>query len=361
MEPVAGGRTGLPQQKERIEIPAKWRIGQAVVIALIALLAIYYFTIGWHSPAGESGAEDSRNLFDAIGFLVLAGITWLTTPTAGVIAITTFHEGVRRRWMLAMLAFTLVMLALSTFFTWMQPGTEEQFIRDFGMGFIIIITLLMSIFLGVALVPPEIERRTIFTILSKPVNRVEFLIGKFLGLSLILLANLLIMGVMFAIAYALFRIRRDGGLAGAMAVSADHPGLKFELMNIWRAVLLQYGQLIVMSALALTLSLVISNITAIVFCFVIYFGGQMSSYWEHLTEGGAGDEHTGTMVSKPVQGVINVIYFILPRLDRFDVRERLVNNIPIAFNYTWKAFGSGLVYVAVLLTVSYLVFSDREF
>ena len=49
------------------------------------------------------------------------------------------------------------------------------------MGFIVIITMLMAIFLGVALVPPEIERRTIFTILSKPVDRLEFLIGKFLG------------------------------------------------------------------------------------------------------------------------------------------------------------------------------------
>jgi ABC-type transport system involved in multi-copper enzyme maturation permease subunit len=354
-------RSGSPGQTgrdERIEIPMKWRIGQLVTIGLILLVAIYYFTVGWRSPKPETGAADSRTVFDAVGFLILAGITWLTTPTAGVIAMTTFQEALRRRWMTALLAFALVLLALSTFFTWMQPGEEEKFLRDFGIGFIIIITLLMAIFLGVALVPPEIERRTIFTILSKPVNRLEFLIGKFLGLCLTLLVNIVLMGGMFLLSYALFKARREGWGA-ALAVSNIHPGLMFDLSNLARAMVLQYGQLMVLSALALMLSLLASNITAIVFCFLAYFGGQMSSYWEHLNQHAANEQGTG--LSRPVQAIINVVYFMLPRLDKFEVRERLVNDMPIAFNYMWKAFGSGLVYVAVLLTIAYLVFSDREF
>lgn len=359
--------TGAPvpaDRDERIEIPAKWRIGQMVVIGLIVLLAIYYNTVGWHSAAGETGAEDSRTIFDQIGFFVLAGLTFLTTPTAGTIALTTFYEAVRRRWMTALLAFGLVMLALSTFFTWMAQGEEEKFLRDFGVGFIIIMTLLMSIFLGVALVPPEIERRTIFTILSKPVNRAEFLIGKFLGLCMTLLVNLVIMAAMFLITYAIFRIRREG-FGDAMRIDpnpgAGHPGLGFDLLNLSRALLLHYGQLIIMAALALMLSLIVTNITAIVFCFVAYFGGQASSYWEHLSGESAEEGHKAEHLKGPMQGMVKVVYFMLPRLDRFDVRQRLVNDIPIGFNYIWKAFGSGLIYVAVLLTIAYLVFSDREF
>jgi ABC-type transport system involved in multi-copper enzyme maturation permease subunit len=245
-------------------------------------------------------------------------------------------------------------------------GTEENFLRDFGTGFIIIITMLMAIFLGASLVPPEIERRTIFTILSKPVERHEFLIGKFLGLCMTLLVNLFVLSVMFLISFALFKIRREGW-ADALASTNISPGLGFDLVNFSKALCLQFGQLTILSALSLLLSLVVSNITAIVFSFVVYFGGQMSSFWEHLSgqggQGGDGHDHgeESGHVSRSMQGVINIVYFLLPRLDRFDVRERLVQELPIHFNYMWKAFGSGLVYSAVLLTIAYLVFSEREF
>jgi ABC-type transport system involved in multi-copper enzyme maturation permease subunit len=357
----AAGMKSTRNNDERIEIPARWRVGQGVVIALILLLAVWYNTVGWKSGGGESGVADRVTLFDQVGFLILIGLTWLTTPVVGTIAMTTWQEALRRRWMTALLAFGLVMLGLSTFFTWMQPGEEEKFLRDFGIGFIIIMTLLMAIFLGVALVPPDVERRTIFTILSKPVNRLEFLLGKFLGLCLTLAVNLALMGFMFLLSYAIFQIRRQGWAdAWSANPTANDPGLTFELVNQARAMLLHFGQLTIMAALALTLSLVISGITAIVFCFLAYFGGQTSSYWEHLGGEHAGDEN-GRGLSGPVAGIVKVVYYMLPRLDRFDVRERLVNDMAINFNYIWKAFGSGLIYVAVLLTIAYLVFSDREF
>jgi len=351
-----GGRIGVP-------IPARWRTGQIVVTALILVLAIWYNLAGYKSHAGESGLADAVSLYDQVGFLLLIALTWLTTPIAGTIAMTTWQEAVRRRWMSALLAFALVLIGLSTFFTWMQPGTEQKFLRDFGLGFTIIITMLMAIFLGVALVPPEIERRTIFTILSKPVNRGEFLIGKFLGLCLTLLVNLAVMSLMFLLSYIWFTVRRDpNGLAGALQAmpQTGHPGLMFELGNLSRALILHFGQLAIMAALALTMSLIVSNIAAIVLCFVVYFFGQASSYWEHLAgESGAASGSRG--LSGPIQTVVKTIYFIIPRLDRFDVRERLVNDMPVAFNYMWRAFGSGLMYVALLLTVAYWIFSDREF
>jgi len=346
---------------ERIAVPLQWRTGQFIVLGLIALLAIYYFTVGWKSGSKETGLADSRTALDAVGFLILGGLTWLCTPTAGVIAMTTFQEALRRRWMTAMLAFGVVLLLLSTLFTWQQTGTEEKYLRDFGIGFIIIITLLMAIFLGVALVPPDIERRTIFTILSKPVDRLEFLIGKYLGLCLTMIVNLAIMGSLFLLAYAIFKVRHDAeGLAGAMTPNSVRPGLMFDLANMGKALVLHFGQLMVMASLALMLSLIVSNITAIVFCFLAYFGGQMSSYWEHLSgnDGAVGEE---AHLSKGLQGVVNIVYYMLPRLDRFDVRERLVTDLSINFNYMWKAMGSGLIYVAVLLAIAHLIFSDREF
>lgn len=362
--PATIGRTSpSPSSNNRVVIPASWRTKQFIVIGLVALLAFYYFTVGWKSSAGETRAADSATPYDALGFVVLGVFAWLTTPTAWVIATTTFQESLRRRWMTVLLIFGVVMMALSTFFTQFSPGTEEQFIRDFGIGFIIIITMLMSIFLGASLVPPDIERRTIFTILSKPVTRGEFLIGKFLGLCLTMLVSLVLLSVVFLLSYAFFKIRTLGWAAANTPELGVRQALSFDLFNISKALTLQFGQITILAALSMLLSLVVSNITAIVFCFVIYFGGQMSSFWEHLSheEGGSGSEPLTSTVSGPVQGLINVVSFLLPKLDRFDARERIINDLAINFNYMWKAFGTGFVYAAVLLILSYLVFSDREF
>ena len=136
--------------------------------------------------------------------------------------------------------------------------------------------------------------------------------------------------------------------------------LGWTLGNLANALILHYGQLVVMAAMALTLSLFVSSITAIVFCFLAYFGGQMSSYWQNLG-GRAGAEGGETGISRGMQGLVNVVYYALPRLDRFDVHTQLAGDTPIAFNTVWKAWGSGLVYSAILLTIAVLVFSDREF
>jgi ABC-type transport system involved in multi-copper enzyme maturation permease subunit len=343
-----------------IAIPQHWRVGQAILCVLVVLLGIYFYTLGWHSPAGETHLADNVSLFDAVGLLVLIGFIWLTTPAAATLAWATFQESVRRKWMFALLIFAVVLLVISTFFTWMQPGSQEKFILDFGLGFIVIITMLMAIFLGVALVPPEIERRTILTILSKPVDRAQFLIGKFLGLCLTLLVNLAILSIMFLLTYALFRFRLDQGVKEAMMTYPGHPGLMFELGSLTTALSLQYGFLIIMAALALMLSLLLSNIAAIVVSFIVYFGGQTSGYWEYLSQGKT-ENAVDKGLAPAVRDTIHAIYFVLPRFDRFDVRERIVNHMPIGFNYMFKSFSSGLVYAAVLLIISYLLFSDREF
>jgi ABC-type transport system involved in multi-copper enzyme maturation permease subunit len=343
-----------------VNVPASWRIGQVVVSLLIIALAVYFNTKGWMTgPKPVPG--DARTLLDQLGFVVLLAITWLTTPTVFVIANTTFQESVRKRWLLVLLIGSLVLLASSVLFVGIQPGSETALLRDYCTGFIIAMTMLMAIFLGVSLVPPEIERRTIFTILSKPVNRMEFILGKFMGLCLTLLVNLVLMVLIFFITYILFEIRRQG-YAGAMDVdlAAQHPGMKFDVLNLTNAFVLHFGQLTIMAALSLVLSLVVSHITALVGAFVIYFAGQMSSYWGVMGTG-HGEDTVAQNMPKAAQGAMHIMYFLLPRLDRFDVRTQLVTETPVFFNYVWKSWSAGLVYTGALLLIGYLVFSDREF
>lgn len=355
---------------ESAQVPAAWRFKQAMALGLVALLALWYGMGGWRSPGPQANSADSLSPFDFVGFALVGLLIWLTTPTAWVIAATTFQEAIRRRWMTALLGFAVVMLAVSTFFTWMQPGEEQKFLRDYGIGFTVIMTLIAAIFLGVAMIPPEVERRTIFTILSKPVTRGEFLIGKYLGLMATLVLNLAVMSTIFLLAYSVFVINREGGLFSgglAKALVADQAGISrqglvFDISNLARALWLHLGTLSIMAALAMMLSQFLTGISAIISCFLVYFLGQSASYWERLA-GGSGDASAVAQpaLSPALTAVVSGVYAVLPRLDRFDVRERLVNDLPVGLNYMVKAGASGAIYTAVLLCISYFVFADREF
>lgn len=344
---------------EAMPVPAKWRAGQIFVLALIAALALYYHFVGFRNEQGQG----ARLPTDYLGFLILAGLTWLATPTAGTIAMSTLQEALRRRWVIGFLAFSMIVIGFSGSLTFVQLGEEQRFLQDFGTGFIIGMTILIAIFLGVSLVPPEIERRTILTILSKPVNRLEFLIGKFLGLCLTLLFCLALLGAWFLLVYMLFSLKQGGASVWTQGTASNPAAtLGFQLANLFKALVLNYGQLCVLAALSMTLSLIVTPITAITFCFLAYFGGQMSSYWSHLggdAHGGEGHNERG--LGGMMQGVVKIVYYALPRMDHFDVRQKLVTDDPVAFSLVWKAWSAGLLYMAVLLAIAYLVFSDREF
>ena len=364
------------------KVPASWRMAQYAGIAIVLMMALWYAVTGYHSPAGDSGKADNFSVFDLVGFGLVALFIYLVTPTAWVVAATTFQEAIRRKWMTALLAFAIVMLAVSTFFTWMQPGSQQKFLRDYGLGFTIIMTLIAAVFLGVALIPPEIERRTIFTILSKPVTRLEFLLGKYLGLMMTLAVNLLVMGTIFIISYAFFVAHEDGKAAltgtnfltnlphwpAAFSLANVHDdtgvslnGVGSDVANLARALLLHFGLLGIMAAFALMLSQFLTGITAIIISFIVYFLGQSAAYWERLSGNNPSAQAAAPVLSAPIRAVVNTVYAVLPRLDRFDVRERLVNDLPVGWNYVLKAGSSGVTYAAVMLAIAYFAFSDREF
>ncbi len=363
-----------------VTIPASWRLGQFVLMGLVALLAIWYAVQGYKSPASDVGAADNFSPFDLVGFVLTMALIFLTTPTAWVVATTTFHEAIRRKWMTALLGFAIVMLAVSTFFTWMQPGSQQKFLRDYGLGFTVIITLIAAVFLGVALITPEIERRTILTILSKPVTRAEFLIGKYLGLMLTLALNLAVMSTIFLISYGLFVVQKDGAdaLTGgnflaniphlpqayAIANQADGAGVSLngvnsDVVNLGRALFLHLGTLSIMASFAMMLSQFLTGITAIIISFVVYFLGQSAAYWDRLS--GGGSDTATPVLTGPIRVMADAVYAILPHLDTFDVRERLVNDLPVGWNYMLKTGSAGATYTAVMLAVAYFAFSEREF
>jgi len=109
------------------------------------------------------------------------------------ISLNTFRETVRDRVLYNLLIFALLMIGSTVYLATLTIADHLKIIKDFGLAAISLFSVLIAIFVGIGLVYKEVDKRTIYTVLSKPIKRYEFILGKYLGLLLTLLVNLAIM------------------------------------------------------------------------------------------------------------------------------------------------------------------------
>src|SRR4029077_18414859 len=122
------------------------------------------------------------------------------------ISRNTFREAVRDRVLYNLVFFVLLLTAAAIFIGELSGGQERKIIVDLGLSAMLLFGVFIAIFVGVGLVYKEIERRTVYSIFSKPVGRGEFLLGKYLGLCLTLLVNVAVMGA--GVSLALIYVKR---------------------------------------------------------------------------------------------------------------------------------------------------------
>ncbi len=265
------------------------------------------------------------------------------------VAKATYHEGWRRRFLNGILVFAILIIGSSWVFTYLQPGAELKMLIDVGLGSIRFFGMLIAVFLGVRLIPDEIEKRTIYTLLSKPVSRGQFLAGKFFGGLATVISNVALMGITFYVVFAIkapqFAIPTEEG--------APQYSMEFMYANVAKAILMSFLELAVVMGLAVVASVVFSWILAAIFTFFVYFVGQMSEFFGHLA-----DPETGA--SPAARVILGTIYRIMPHFEIFDVREPILTDVPIVWGYMGRTFGMALIYIGIVLALGYLFFNRRE-
>jgi len=132
------------------------------------------------------------------------------------IVLNSFRENIRDRILYNLLVFALLMIVLSVALVQLSTGEWQRITIDVGLSSVWIFGSLMAIFLGISLVSKEIERRTIYTLLSKPVARSAFLLGKYLGLTLTILVNMAVMVAVYIL--ILHYLRGHFSMAQAQAL-----------------------------------------------------------------------------------------------------------------------------------------------
>lgn len=247
------------------------------------------------------------------------------------IALNTFRENLRDKLLYNLLVFALLMIGSSLLLMRLTLGEFHRLLLNVGLGSINIFGVLIAIFVGIGLVNKEIEKKTIYTIVSKPVARYQFLIGKYLGLTLTLFVNTLIMA------------------AGLLLVLVAQ-NVPIESM-LFKALGLIFMEFMVITAVALLCSTFTSATLSAIFTLATYVIG-------HLT---ADLKTFGEKLDEGMRALVTGLYYILPNLERFNLKGNVIHHIEVSGTDLLFIVVYGLTYVAFLLMSASIIFQRRDF
>ena len=252
----------------------------------------------------------------------------------GIVALNTFREAVRDRVLYNLLFFALVMMAASIIAGQISIGIEQTVIATLGLSAISVIGLLIAIFIGVGLVSKEMDKRTLYALLAKPVRRWEFLLGKFGGLILTLAVNTAAMGV------GLF-----------LALIYVKPTLERGDATVFVAVYFIWLKLALVVALALLFSCFTTPLLAILFTAGIYIVGLYVQELRDLPV---------AVMSPAMTAFTKWLSYLLPNFENFNIMAQAAHSRPVAGAFIAQNTLYAAVYCTIVLTAAILVFSRRN-
>jgi Cu-processing system permease protein len=262
-----------------------------------------------------------------------------------LIALNVFRESVRDKVLYNLVAFAILLMGASYLLGQLTAGQDVKIIKDLGLAATSIFGLFIAIFIGIGLVSKEVERRSIYALLAKPIERRHVVLGKYAGLVLTLAVNLAIMA---AALYAVLAYMAWG--AGPEAAQTwERPAIDPALLV---AVGLTFVELAVVTAIAVFFSTFSTPLLSAAFTFGLFIAGRFSADLRNFNQ----------IVESPAAAwLARALYWILPNLAPFDVRAQIVHGQPVQAGYVFLTMGYGLLYAAALVTAATFIFSRRDF
>ena len=239
----------------------------------------------------------------------------------------------------------MLLIAASYLIGQLSAGQDVKIIKDIGLGATQVFGLFIAVFIGIGLVSKEVDRRSIYSLLSKPVRRHELILGKYAGLVLTLAVNI---AVMAAALYAVL---------GYMAwVESD------EVRQLWEApatdpamlwaIFLVFAQLMLVTAIALFFSTFSSPSLSAVLTFGLFVVGHFNADLRNFEN---------VVDSRAAAYLARALYYLLPNLEPFDIRAEVVHAQSVSLGYVAWTTGYAGAYIVALLLAAMFIFSRRDF
>lgn len=330
-------------------------------------------------------------------FLLMPHALVLVWPKGGAVAYAAFRESCRQPmfWLIAIFANKIIWLSVVIpYFTF---GDDYKMMKQIGFDMVMLSSVLFGVLAASMSISEEIEGRTAVTLMSKPVNRRQFLIGKFLGILMACLIMSLLLS--WTLTHALRAMREFDPINNA-ADPIDPLGqptdkivdpMTFEAQKtvvppfekavprgpgklvargagLWFSdavahslgVLLGFGQVMILVAIASALATRMAFVVNIVICLLIYFLGHLAPVVVQVTQ-----QSQGGGVGVGLVGFLGKLFdVLLPSLESFNMGRAIIRESPLPLwefgGYVLTVFGYSLIYTAIALLVGLLLFEDRD-
>jgi ABC-type Na+ efflux pump permease subunit len=293
----------------------------------------------------------------------------------------TFTEAVRQKVLNVLLLFALVLIGASVSVSALAAtapdtstlyGEQIKFVKDFGCGAIGLFGFLIALLSVAQLIPQELQNRTIYTILSKPVRRAEFLLGKFLGVVLLLALCVALMSLAFAAALY-FQEAKDVALTnGDYGKGTAHWNSSPTVLSMYEhdigdirhdvrdpglieAILLLFAKLVMTTGIALLVStFATSSIFTIVTTFMIYLIGHMEGAARAAWLG------HGAETNLALTSLLGLISVLIPDMNSFTIVDEILAGNAVPWSHAFDLLGYAGIYLVVILALAVIIFDFRE-
>lgn len=247
------------------------------------------------------------------------------------IARNTFRESIRDKVLYVLLFFAAVTIFGSKALGWISIGQDIKIVKDIALSATSIFGILIAIFVGTSLIYKEIDKRTLYTILSQPMHRYEFVVGKYLGLIALLGVVTVIMAAVSTV-YILL-------LGGTLHVT------------FYLAILLIYWKLLLITAFAVLMSSMTSPILGAIIVFSVAVFGHATEVFRDLPP-----QFDGTTA----KAILEAAYYIIPNLSNFDLAREAANSVSVNGAYVVWVLAYGSMYTIMLLILAALAFEEKD-
>lgn len=262
-----------------------------------------------------------------------------------LVAGAVFRESVRDRVPYSMVLFAVLLMAASYLISQLTAGQDLKIIKDLGLAAISIFGLLIAVFIGIGLVSKEVERKSVYGLLTKPVTRTEFVLGKYAGLVLTLAVNIAAMTVAFYAVLYYMGLTASPGTRAAWPAPATDPQLLV-------ATLLIFAELAVVTAVALFFSTFSSPLLAMVLTLGLWIAGHFNADLRNFEN----------VIEAPAAvWVAKVLYYVLPNLAPFDIKAEVVHGFAVSMRHVGLTLLYAAVYAGMLLAAAVAIFRRRDF
>ena len=261
------------------------------------------------------------------------------------IAVNVFKESVRDRVPYNLVVFAVLLIASSYLLGQLTAGQDVKIIKDLGLAATAIFGLFIAIFIGIGLVSKEVERRSIYALLAKPISRSQFIIGKYAGLVLTLAVNVAVMTLALYAVLAYLTWLASPELRAVW----DAPGTDPRML---KAIALIFVELMIVTAVAVLFSTFSTPLLSAALTFGLYVVGHFNADLRNFDR---------IVDSTPAVWLARAVYHVVPDLSAFDVKTEVVHGLPVPAGYLVVTTAYGLLYIGALLIVSVLIFSRRDF